>query len=395
MIRRVLLIPVLLAIWLGVFGWAAGLPWNAPWWPKERVAFSGTEFQVQFGRGSRQADGLIVKSLAEDGTGLQTVSLRHLRTQDYPVLSYRIEDFPDTLELALVFRRTDAPDDVQTVSIAAPGRSITSIDLSTLPDWHGEITEIGFAEYATGQLVPPSLATFKPFRILDASLQSRSWSEVLPRLRSDWFGYRPWALYSISALGPQIASLQSSWMQPAVVFGTVLSLIAAGLILRWSRRRVVQAVLIATVAVWVALDLRWLDDFSAKHRVIEQMFAGKSWNEREQLQPDEDTLAAAHEVLQIAASQGIGRVMVSCDSTYTLLRFIYFLSPLNAVPLSLSLGAAPGTAPQGDVLIATFNSGATYDETSHMLTDGGNSIRAEQVTTKGDLHIYRSNGAAP
>jgi hypothetical protein len=393
MIRRLVLILVLLAIWLAVFGWTANLPWNAPLTPRLRIALPAANFQVQFGKGAHEAAGLAVSALAEDGTALQTVTLKRFHARDYPVFNYRITEFPDTLELALVFRRSDAPDDVQTISIGAPGRGVTSIDLSLLPDWQGDITEVGFAEYAAGQLVPPSLATrFKPFHLIEASLQSHSWSEVLPRLRSDWFGYRPWALYSISALGPQIASLQTSWMQLTVAIGCVLSLLAAWLILGWSRRRVVQISLIAVLALWLLLDLRWLDDLGAKHRVIEQMFAGKSWNERVALQPDEDAFAAAQDVVRIANQEGIQRVLVAADSTYTLLRFIYFLLPLNAAPLDSVLASAPGTTPQGDVLIAAFISAANYDEGTQTLSVGASAIRAEPVYAKGDLRVFRSSG---
>jgi hypothetical protein len=393
MIRRLSLTLVLLAIWLAVLGWTANLPWNAPLTPRLRIAMPAANFQVQFGKGAIGSAGLTVTGLADDGTALQTVTLQRFPARDYPVLNYRITDFPDTLELALVFRRSDAPDDVQTISIGAPGRGETSIDLSSLPEWQGEITEVGFAEYATGQLVPPSLAThFKPFHLVEASLQSPAWSEVLRRLRSDWFGYRPWALYSISALGPQILSLQTSWMQPAMITGGVLSLLAAWLILGWSRRRIAQASLIAALAVWVLLDLRWLDDLGAKHRVIEQMFAGKSWSERVPLQPDEDAYAAAQDVVRIANQERIQRVLVVADTGYTLLRFIYFLLPLNAAPLDSVLASVPGTVPQGDVLIAAFISAANYDETTQILSAGASTIHAEPIYTKGDLRVFRSRG---
>jgi len=338
----------------------------------------------------------VVSALAADGTGLQTVPLARVRAADVPVLCYSLADFPDTLELSLVFRRADAPDDLGTVSIPAPGSGVACVDLSTYADWRGEITELGFAEYATAQLVPPSVAAnFPPFRIEGVQLQSPSWSQVFARVRSDWFGYRPWALLSISALGPQIFSLQNSWMQLVVVLGLLFSLAATWVILRWPRQRIALAAVFAAIGAWVLLDLRWLDDFVAKHRVIERLYAGKPWDERRALQPDEDTLAAAREVSRLAQEQGVKRVLVLSDSTYTLLRFIYFLLPLNTAPMAQALGETPGAPPPRDALIAVFGSEWNYDKAAGTLGNGTVAYRVAPVYAKGDLRVFRARETTP
>jgi hypothetical protein len=395
MIRRVVLFIVLLAIWLGVLGWAAGVPWNAPIWAREHVQLDSANFHLQGGSGSNEANGLVVTALAVDGTSLQTAPLDRLRAQDFPVLRYRIADFPEKLELSLVFRRADAPTDVQTISIPAPGIGTTSVDLAALADWRGEITELGFAEYPVAQLVPASVATFRPFRIEDVQLQSPSWSQVLSRLISDWFGYRPWALRSINTFGPQVETVQPSWMQPIIVLGALLSLLATWIILRWPRWHIARAAVFATLAVWVLLDLRWLDDFIAKHRVIEQIFADKSWDERAHLQPDLDTLAAARNVARYAVAHDVKRVLVVSDSSYTLLRFIYFLLPLNAAPMQQVLDAAPGTPPPRDALIVAFNSAWSFDAASGNLSNGAAAIAVTPVYVTGGLRVYRAHAVAP
>ena len=286
MIRCTALFAIWLAVWLVGLGWAAGVPWNAPILPREHVVLAGSDFGVHFGTGANAINGLTVSGLAADGTGLQTAPLGHLRARDFPVLSYRFGDFPDTLELSLAFRRADMPDDVQMVSIPSPGAGTTSVDLAALAGWRGEITELGFAEYATPQLVPPSEATFRPFRIEQVQLESPSWGHVFARLRSDWFGYRPWELLSISTLGQRTDFLNGSSMQLVVALCALASLVAAWVILRWPRRRIMLATVLTVCGIWVLLDLRWLDDFAAKHQVIENLYAGKTWQVREQLQPD-------------------------------------------------------------------------------------------------------------
>lgn len=394
MIRRLALIPVLAALWAALLAWAAGVPWNAPLTPRMHLGFRGGDFHAQIGEGTVGADGLSVAALA-DGTALQSVTLNRVRAEDFPVLRYRIADFPDTLELSLIFRRADKPEDIGTISIPSPGRGEVAIDLSSLPDWRGEITELGFAEYAAAQLVPPSAATFRPFRIEGAQLQSAAWDQVVPRLASDWFGYRPWALYSISALGPQIAALSPSWMQPVLAFGAVFSLFAAWAILGWTRRRAAQGALFLAIGAWLLADARWLDDFTAKHRTTEGLYAGKPWDVRAEIQPDEATFAAARDVSRIAAEQGARRVLVLSDSTYTFLRFIYFLLPMNAVPMSQAVEQAPNAPLPGDALIAAFESGWKYDEATGRLSNGASSYSAVPVYSRGDLRVFRAREAAP
>lgn len=396
MIRRLVLVLVLLVIWTGLLAWAAGIPWSAPWSARENLALSGSDFRVQFGRGSSERDALAVHALGDDGTGLQTARVSGVRAAAFPLLRYRIDEFPDTLELAFVFRRSDTSDEVQTISLPAPYRGEVAVDLSRFKEWRGDITEVGFAEYATAQLVPPSAASsFHPFRIQRAVLQSPTWDTVFTRLRSDWFGYRPWAQQSINTIGPGVGVLGRSWMLPVLALGAVASWLVAWAILRWSRARAAKAACIIAACAWLLLDLRWLDDLFAKHRITEEIYAGKPWAQREALQPDEGTPAAAAEVARIAAQHHVGRVLVHSDSIYTLLRFTYFLLPLNCAPLMQTTGASGGAALPPDTLIALLGSEWKYDEASGRLGDGSIGIAVKPVYEKGDLRIFRPAGAVP
>jgi hypothetical protein len=394
MIRRVVLALCLVGVWLAVLGWAAGLSWRTPLAPREHIALGGQDFRIQLGSGERDGDRLRVRALAADGTGVQTAPLAHLRAQDFSVLRYRIEDFPKTLELSLVFRRADAPDDLQAITLPAPRRGDTAVDLSSFAEWQGSITELGFAEYATAQLVPPSAAGFEPFHIAQAQLESASWSALPSRLLTDWFGYRPWDMQSINTQGPGIGVLGRTWMQPVIVLGALLSVLAAGWILRWPRMRVGQALALALLAVWVLFDARWLDDLWAKHPVVEQLYADKPWAAREALQADEDTLAAAREVSRLAAQQGVRRILVLSDSPFTFLRMIYFLLPLNTAPLGQALGEAPGAPLPRDALIAVLGSEARYDEGTGMLAVAGRELALAPLYARGDLRVYRAAEAA-
>lgn len=389
LIRRAAFAIALAAIWLGVSAFTAGLPWNAPLTAGKRLTLEGRDFLVRSGQGKLVAKGLEITALGTDGTALQTARLGRVRSEQTPILRYRIADFPKTLELALIFRRSDAPEDVQSISLPAPIYPESAVDLTRLPQWHGEILEVGFAEYAAGQVVAPDHAQFAPFRIERVSLQARSWSEVYPRLLSDWFGYRPWALLSISALGPQLETLPTSSMPVALGIGSALSLLAGWLILGWQRRRLAQTTLLTVLAAWVVLDLRWLDDLLSKHRVIETLYADKSWDERAQIQPDDDTLRAASELAKIAADAGAKRILVVGDSQYTTLRLVYFLLPQNAAPLLSVLAASPGERPPADALIAVLGSDARYDAEKHSLKLSSVTLPVVLMKEKGSLRVFR------
>jgi hypothetical protein len=396
MTRRLVLIPVLFAIWTVLFAWAAGVPWGAPWTAHEHLTLPGRDFHTQLGDGTNDADGLVVRAFGADGTGLQTVRLMRVRADKYPILRYRIADFSDTLELALVFRRFDAPDDVQTISLPSSGSGEVAVDLSRFKEWRGEIGELGFAQYATAQLVPPSIATsFKPFRIEWVQLQSPTWDTILPRLSSDWLGYRPWSLQSINTIGPGRGTLGRSWMMPILAAGALLSGLACCILLRLSRARAVAVACAIAACAWIALDLRWLEDFSSKHQVTETIYAGKQWTQRLTLQPDEETPAIAGDIARVAEQQRTKRVLVQSDSPFTLLRLIYFLLPLNAAPLEQTMTEAPGAAMPGDALIAVYSSDWKYDEATGRLGNGKLDVPAKAIYDKGDLHIFRAEGVDP
>jgi hypothetical protein len=396
MTRRLVLIPVLLAIWIVLFAWTAGVPWTAPWTARERLAISGRDFHTQLGEASYDMDTMVVNAFGADSTGLQIARLTRVRSEKYPVLRYRITDFSEKLELALVFRSDDAPKDVQTISLPTPDDGEMVVDLSRFKEWHGEISELGFAEYATAQLVPPSLVTpLEPFRIEKAQLQAPTWDILFPRLRSDWFGYRPWSLQSINTIGPGRGTLGRSWMMPILAAGAVLSGLAIWIVLRLPRARAVVLGCGLAACTWLVLDLRWLIDLAGKHQVTETVYAGKPWTERLALQPDEDNWQVAADVARIAEQQGVRRVFVQADSAFTVLRLTYLLLPLNTASLEQTIGEASASALPAQSLIALYTSDWTYDKESGHLTKGKNTIPAKPIYEKGDLRIFRYEGGNP
>lgn len=390
MTRLALAAVAVIIVWVLVLGGAAGVPWSAPLLPATRVALKGADFRPVIGAGVDDGTTLGVGATASDGNALQTIALDGLHASDLRILSYRFEDFPRTLELSLVFRRADAPNDVQVLLLPWPGDATRSVDLSAFPAWRGDIVELGFAEYATAQLVPPSIA-FRPFRLLRASLGSPAWSTVPALLRTAWFDYQPWNLMSISALGPNINALQTPTMLLPVALGAFATIAVVGWLRGFSRARLLRISLLFAGLAWLAVDLRWLHDLYDKHRLSAAIYSGKSWQERAALQPDEDVAGFAELIRrQLSGVSPQRRILVTSDSTYTMLRLIYFLLPLNAAPLDAALAAsAERTWPPGTIIVLCGASAWHFDEAQSTLNAGTRALAVDAVFVGGKLGIYR------
>jgi len=392
MIRRIACAVALVLVWILVLGWAAGLSWNAPLQPARTKALAGDTFRTVLGAGVQDEGSLRVGAVGDDGNALQSLTMDGIRAADYPILRYRFEDFPRTLELSLVFRRADAPTDVRSITVPWPSAGWQTVDLGRLPEWRGTIVELGFAEYATAQLVPPSVA-FKPFRFDRAELASPSWRGGLAALYTSWFAYVPWALHSISALMPDRATFGTASPVPVLVIGMLLSVFVLAGFLRWPRRRVLQGAGIAALLLWLVLDARWLRDFDARHGLTERLYAGKTWDERLHLLPDQDLAFMAAQIGAWLDSQPPGqRLLVAADSNYAFLRLIYLLLPHNAALLQLA-GAAP--LPPDSLVLLYASTQWRYDEARGAIVGGARAYPADPVFESGLAHVYRLRSDAP
>ncbi|MGH8171961.1 MAG: hypothetical protein ACREPX_02365, partial [Rhodanobacteraceae bacterium] len=112
--RRGVFALALLASWMILVLWAAGVEWSSPLAPAERHEFLGSEFVAVFGSGEAAEDRLRVEAANADHTSLQSLRAVSVDASELSVLRYRFVDFPRTLELSLVFRTADEPNDVHT-----------------------------------------------------------------------------------------------------------------------------------------------------------------------------------------------------------------------------------------------------------------------------------------
>ena len=388
--RRGLFLVAMLASVFVVLAWAARLEWSAPLISSEHLAFSGSQFRVIMGGASHDEQRLRIGAVGEERTALQSVELDGIDANVYRLLRYRFEDFPHTLELSLVFRRADSLDEVQVVSLPWPGTGNAWFDLSNVPDWHGRIVEIGFAEFPTPQIVPP-MQGFQPFTLVDAELRSRSWRGDFAALRTDWLGYWPWSQRSVHALGRDTDTPRAGSLVLCVALVVFAVPAWMFLILGWRGRRLLAAATVAIAAGWLLLDLQWHAGLRWRHEASRTLYAGLEWTQREQRSADTGVIEAAGVIAPLLAREpDATRILVHAGSSYEQLRLVYHLLPRNVAVLAQALLRAGGTPlPPGSIIVVYNAEGWAWEPAQRVLHADGQRWPGELLLERGALLVVR------
>ncbi|HJT98008.1 MAG TPA: hypothetical protein VJ696_06800 [Rhodanobacteraceae bacterium] len=347
--RRALFAFAVLASWAALVLWAADVEWSEPLAPAEQRHFAGEEFAAVFGAGSANDGVLKIVSPANDFTSLESLKPVDIDAYRFQTLRYRFADFPRTLELSLVFRTADDPDAVA-ISLPWPGSATRTFDLRQVPEWRGRIVEIGFAEFPTAQVVPPSRG-FKPFDLVDAALWSPSWRGDLLALWTDWFGAWPWTQRSVHALGRDTDTPRALSLVLCVAIAVGIAIVWAIVLLGWRGRALsVRAAAIAA-AGWIVLDATWQAGLWGRLQTTRAVYADLSWSERERTVGDVDIADAADRIRALLRNEPHdARILVQAGSGYEMLRLIWHLLPRNVADYAY---AAPmGSAlPEGCLIV--------------------------------------------
>lgn len=349
--RNLAFVVAVAAGWLVLLLWAAGSEWGAPLRPDSQRVFPGSRFHAVFGSATAQQQRLHVEAAAADFSALQSTELPELRAEDFPLLRYRFADFPRTLELSLLFRSAEHPDDVQTLALPWPGRGTSTFKLSDVPAWRGSIIELGFVQFATAQNVPPALG-FQPFDLVSAELWSPSWQGDLAALATAWLGAWPWSQRSVHALGRE-GDLPRA--PSAVLCAALAAVIAIGscvLLLGLRGRRLLAAAVVSIALAWLALDLRWQAGLLQRVLLTRTMHADAASAAHAGIVADSDLAQAADQVRALIPGEPAQtRILVHAGGTYQWLRLMWHLLPLNVGALSL---AAPLAAELPDGCLIVF-----------------------------------------
>jgi hypothetical protein len=391
------LVVLLGVLWMGLLGWASQAPLDAPFQPAERMRFAGSDFHVVLGAAVENGKRLGINAVGAEHMALQSVTLSApLDAGSFPVLRYRWQDFPRTLELSFVFRRADEPDDVHTITLPPAGAYPAYFDLSSTPDWHGRIIEAGFAEFPTAQLVPADIA-FRPFSLVEAELWSPSWRGSLGALGTDWSAYRPWALMSVSALGPDAPWPHNPTPVLVLTIGLAASLAIAAVLLARGWTWLGLTLCTAIAGGWLALDLRWIGEFADRHVLTRELYAGKPWRERAMIEPDTALIAASARVRDLLARVPPStHVVVAASAPYDVLRIVYHLLPANVAPMTTIAGHDRKLAAMQPALLVVYDDPEwAFDAGERRLRFADAAYAADLLFEEESLRIFRLRGAAP
>lgn len=349
--RRIAFVLALIAGWTILVLVAARVDVSAPFSAADQRAFRGNDFAAVFGTASAVDDRLAVTAPGEGFTSLQSLHPEGIDADAFPTLRYRFADFPRTLELSLVIRTAENPEDIA-IALPWPGDRVQTFDLSRVPEWHGRIVEIGFAEFPTAQIVPPERG-FKPFSIVEAGLWSRSWRGDLAALATDWFAAWPWTQRSVHALGRDSDTPHApmSIVLAAAIAGA-FAIVCAVLVFGRRARPLATTAAIALGVAWLALDVAWQIGLFGRLQTTRAVYADLSWNQREHMIADGDLAALADRLrVLLRREPETARVLVYGDATsaYELLRFVWHMLPRN---VGLLANAAPtDVMPNGAILV--------------------------------------------
>jgi len=246
-VTKIVLAALLAAVTV-VAGTVAVLSKGLPESSGETLHYSITDFKFAFGSGIPLSNSMRVDQFA-NGYALLSSGPVSIQANQQRVLAYNWQPPKMPQEAAFFWRRSDEPQNVLRTEITAAGTN--QIDLSTEPDWKGEITEIGFLlAGVNGEAIEVGDITLIPDS-LDTRLQL-TWRA--------WTTFEEWSQQSINFLhGGDYRQLVAL---PLLVFAWLL----VTLVFYWlitAAKNSVNPIRLQTTAgmlfllAWLLLDIRW------------------------------------------------------------------------------------------------------------------------------------------
>lgn len=378
---------VLIAAAVALLAWLIAVP--GPLWPlapAQSEELVPAKMQPVFGTASADGDALSVTGADRD-SALQVLPGLQIDASSLTVLRYRAEDFPSTLELVLVWRTAEEPQETRSATLPAPGDGTRAFDLSTQKHWRGTVVEVGLGQFPVPHQMPEG-SGFAPFKIQALRLESPALGNSVALFFDALSAPRPWSLRSINSLGRELGARGG---EPVPALAIALAAFAGVLLaLRWrDRRHVLMIVAGAAFALWLLLDLAWQSQLAAQNRLTRAARA-------EGRVADVALADAAAQVREwLAERRPQAKVLVIASVPYVGYRIVYHLIPTDAA-LGGGLLAINRRPPAGTVLVV-------HDQVEPQIVDGelryaGATLpNVILLTRKGPLQIleYLGEEAAP
>ena len=286
----------------------------------------GDDLQVRLGTGKATDDGAMLLTgmhKAEDERAILT-RRTSFAASDYSFIEYTLRGRNPKEAVYLLWRTAENPEKVSNVPLPWRGNDTGMAFLGLLPEWSGQITEIGLDIY--GDL------RGQPLAISNLTLLPRARTALLQTIWFEWTAFRGWTQKSANFLrGSPEHGVLAPTLAMAVWSGLAL-FILAGISRRFRRSHDVVAYASAVLIPWIVLDLLWQADLSRQLDETRYLFAGKTQHEKHLADLDPELYEYAEYLKNEVLPEPGPRIFLLHDSdqmTYTRLKAQFYLLPHN------------------------------------------------------------------
>lgn len=286
----------------------------------------GDDLQVRLGTGKATDDGAMLLTgmhKAEDERAILT-HRTSFAASDYAFIEYTLSGRNPQEPVYLLWRTAENPEQVSRLPLPWRGNDTGMTFLGLLPEWSGEITEIGLDIY--GDL------RGQPLAISSLTLLPRTRAALLHSIWFEWTAFRGWTQKSANFLrGSPEHGVLAPTLAMAVWSGLAL-FILAGISRRFRRSHDVVAYASAVLIPWIVLDLLWQADLSRQLDETRYLFAGKTQHEKHLADLDPELYEYAEYLKNEVLPEPGPRIFLLHDSdqmTYTRLKAQFYLLPHN------------------------------------------------------------------
>ncbi|HET6603798.1 MAG TPA: hypothetical protein VFG21_06220 [Xanthomonadaceae bacterium] len=328
---------------------AAGLvlgaaPRPVPWRPAESMAIAPEQWQLHYADRVVDEGAIYLEGAAPDGSSLLVLAEPALlEAAHWRYLQVSFPEFPDTLRLALLFRRQGGARSAL-VSLPQPDAD-TTIDLGRLPGWEGRIESFGLA-VLPAELVPGDAVRGRRHELGSAALHTDARSLAVASMVHEWCAPRGWSGRSINAAGRELAYWPIQPWLPFLVGCAVLTWAALVWALRWRGRRLYGSAAAAALALWLVLDLIQLRILAHRADAAASMLAAAG---RDRIAVEPALSAHLAQLRQwIAGTHPDARVVLLAQDAFTRSYGAFGLMPLD---VGAPAAAAPGALRPGDLVV--------------------------------------------
>lgn len=319
-----LLVPVLLATVLVILGVFLFLSKGLPEESAETLHYPAAGLGFAFGSGSPSGDIMRVEQFS-DGYALVTSGRVSIQAEKFRVVNYSWLPPQVPQEAAFFWRRVDDPQNVSRIDLTAPGTQF--MDLSTKPQWSGEIIEFGFL--LAGE-------NGKPVEVGAVSLIPDSMTIRLQLTWNAWTSFEEWSQQSINFLNGagnrQILALPllvATWLILILLFIWVFQLFRS----EAQPGKLPKMATMLFLLAWMLLDIRWVTNNLEQAKLS----LTKRWQASEPQRLSNGLDGDLYQYVQRLKSSVLGdqsaRILIIGDGSaadYYLLRTKYHLLPHSA-----------------------------------------------------------------